>query len=100
MNRFFVICFALLVAGCSGERYRITHSGMQDHNQLKWEEDSTVLVLSGNTELATVPLPLSRGKYTLRFSAKGSTGTGTAPGFAAVNHFRFRTSSFTNSDIK
>lgn len=83
MYRYILVPALLVLVSCNffGDSYTITHAGMQNSTALRWDEDSTVLVMAGNASLSTTTLRLSKGKYTLRFRAKGSPSSGIAPHF-------------------
>lgn len=83
MYRFIIVPAFILVASCNffGDGYTITHTGMQNSAQLRWEEDSTVLVMAGNSNLPTESLRLKKGKYSIRFRALGTPSSGMAPHF-------------------
>lgn len=83
MYRFIIVPAFFLMASCNfwGDGYTITHAKMQNTAQLRWEEDSTVLVIAGNADLPTASLRLSKGKYSIRFRAEGTKSSGIAPHF-------------------
>lgn len=95
MYRFIIIPAFLLMAACSffGDRHTITYASMQNSTQLRWEEDSTVLVMAGNSDVQTAPLKLNKGKYSIRFRAKGTFSSGMAP------HFKINLGEYTIKDM-
>jgi hypothetical protein len=58
MYRFIIVPAFIMVASYNflGDGYTITHAAMQNSAQLRWEEDSTVLVIAGNAILPTESL--------------------------------------------
>jgi hypothetical protein len=81
MYRFIIVSAFILVAACNfwGSSYTITHAEMQNSATLRWEQDSTVLVMAGNASLPTASLRLKKGKYSIRFQADGTFSSGMAP---------------------
>lgn len=77
----YVLSVAVIIAGCNlfARGYDIDRDDMLNHKQLKWEKDSAVLVMDQNQDLETIPLQLEKGKYTIKFRAKGTMAAGTAP---------------------
>lgn len=59
----------------------IQHDDMRDFHQLRWEQDSTVLVMAGNGDVFTKPLQLHKGKYTIVFRADGNIADSVLPHF-------------------
>lgn len=96
MKKFiYILSIAAIISGCNifSRGYEIGHNDMQNHTQLRWEEDSTVLVFAGNEDLPTIPLQLERGKYSIRFRARGSASAGITP------HFVIRLGDYTIKDM-
>lgn len=54
---------------------------MRDYHQLRWEQDSTVLVMGGNGDFFTRPIQLKKGKYSITFKAEGNIANKELPHF-------------------
>ena len=73
------------------KKYVIYYKDMQNFSQLRLENDSTVLVFSGNFTATTDTLYLPKGKYSLRFRAKGTIAAGGLPNLAIeFGKYRFK----------
>src|SRR5882757_5417756 len=59
--------------------YTLDHRWMGNTATLRWEQDSSVLVIANNASLPTLPVRLSEGKYLLRFKANGTIAAGVLP---------------------
>jgi hypothetical protein len=70
-----------LHCGSSGEKYVLQHNDIQNYREMRWEKDSTLLVMACNTELLTRPLSLKKGKYSLFFKAEGTASKNELPHF-------------------
>jgi uncharacterized protein YciI len=75
------VLFALFCCGCSGKNYSLKYTDMQDAAHLRWEQDSTVLVFSGNASARTKTISLDKGKYTIRFEAIATAAEKILPHF-------------------
>ncbi len=82
-------CLAIMIVNLScnpaSDSYTLDHHFMANTDSLRWEQDSTVLVMAGNVSLPTLPVKLTKGKYTLRFKANGTMAVNVLPHF--VIHF-------------
>jgi len=54
---------------------------MKNYTEQRWEHDSSVLVIAGNSDNPTGNIELKRGKYSLTFSARGSMSRDILPHF-------------------
>jgi hypothetical protein len=78
----YCLIYVILTLSCnSGKGHVIVHNDMKDYAQLRWEEDSTVLVFSGNATFPTRPFKLPKGKYTIEFKANGNAAQNVLPHF-------------------
>lgn len=50
-----------------------------DYSTLRWEQDSTVLVMSGNMKITLRSAHLPPGKYKIQFRAMGNSAAGVLP---------------------
>jgi hypothetical protein len=74
---------SLLFVQCgSRKKYVIDYKDLLNYSQLRLEEDSTVLVYSSNLTVLSNPIYLSKGKYRMRFKARGTIAAGELPNLA------------------
>ena len=93
--------FFLFSFGCnfSDSGYILKYSNMKDFNQLRWEQDSTLLVLAGNMSVLSGPVKLRSGKYVLEFSARGEKANNILPHFViSVGNYIIRDISIAEGD--
>ncbi|MFT3825561.1 MAG: carbohydrate-binding domain-containing protein [Chitinophagaceae bacterium] len=80
---FIFLLQGLLFVGCSssGGKHILGHRDMQDFQNLRWEHDSSVLVIANNGTFSTNKISLSKGKYTLQIKAEGTPAKNEFPHF-------------------
>ena len=81
MYRFFMIAFFAILYSCnfSPTHHVIQFDQLEDYKIQRWEHDSSVLVMSGNGTVTTMPMKLPKAKYTLSFFAAGTPAQNTLP---------------------
>jgi hypothetical protein len=78
-----IVTTAILNLQCnlSGKSYVLDRTYIENYAQLRWEQDSTLLVLAGNSVILTKSLAFNKGKYSIIFRAKGSKSKDILPHF-------------------
>lgn len=76
------------------ENYILDHTYMEKHTELRWDQDSSILIFSGNSDFSTKPLKLTSGKHTIIFRAKGTSANNALP------HFKIILGDFTLKDME
>jgi hypothetical protein len=80
-----LLVFALAIPGlhCGTSKPELVfkHEDMRDFKQLRWEQDSTVLVMGGNGDFFTRPVTLNKGKHSIVFKAEGNIANKVLPHF-------------------
>jgi hypothetical protein len=77
----FFLTMASFLLQCARSKELLNYSSMENYAQQRWEHDSTILVIAGNSENSTRNIALESGKYSMMFMARGSMSREVLPHF-------------------